>query len=70
MGFWAPVRYWLKNELREFVHELLGRANLKKRGIFNPKTVSKLIDDDFRWNIDASFTIFSLICIELWMITF
>ena len=66
-GFGAPLRQWLHGELREVAMELLGEKSLKTRGLFDPKTVARLVDDDYSGKIDASYTIFSLMCIEWWM---
>ena len=66
-GFGAPLRQWLHGELRKVVMEMLGEGSLKNRGLFDPKSVRKLIDDDYNGRIDAGYTIFSLICIEWWM---
>ena len=46
--------------------EMLGERSLKNRGLFDPRTVRKLIDDDYHGKIDASYPIFSLMCIEWW----
>ena len=65
-GFGAPLRKWLHGDLREVVLKMLGKRSLKNRGLFNPESVKKLIDDDYSGKIDASYTIFSLMCIEWW----
>jgi asparagine synthase (glutamine-hydrolysing) len=65
-GFVAPLRYWLRHELRPLVEEVLSESSLRDRGLFDPAAVSRLIDLDRRRQIDASYTIFALICIELW----
>lgn len=66
-GFGAPLRQWIHNDLREITMELLSEGNLKKRGLFKPRDVKKLIDDNYSGRIDAAYTIFSLLCIEWWM---
>lgn len=65
-GFGAPLRAWLKNELKDFVDELLGRESIEARGLFNYQEVRKLIQEDRDGIDDFSYPIFSLICIELW----
>ena len=65
-GFGAPLRQWLHGELREVVMEMLGEQSLKKRGLFDPKSVSRLVEDDHNGKIDASYPIFSLMCLEWW----
>ena len=42
------VGRWVgSGELREVVMEMLGERNLKERGLFDPKAVSKLVEDVF-----------------------
>ncbi len=65
-GFGAPIREWLKYDLRDYVEDLLGYDSLSSRGIFKPERVSQLIKYTNSGKIDASYTIFSLLCIELW----
>lgn len=65
-GFGAPIDRWIRNELRDWIRELLSDGNLRRRGLFEPKAVSKLIDDNEAGRISGSYTILSLVCIELW----
>jgi asparagine synthase (glutamine-hydrolysing) len=65
-GFGAPLRRWLRHELRPMVEDVLAPASVKRRGLFDPDAVTRLILKDRMGKIDASYTIFSLICIELW----
>ncbi|HBY55629.1 MAG TPA: asparagine synthetase B, partial [Coxiellaceae bacterium] len=65
-GFGAPLRYWLKNELKELVGDMLSTANLKKRGLFNPMGVQELISQDRQGIVDAAYPIFAILCVEMW----
>jgi asparagine synthase (glutamine-hydrolysing) len=65
-GFGAPLRRWLRNELREILGDILSYESLKRRNLFDPKAVWKLIADNDEGKIDASYTLFSLLCIEIW----
>jgi asparagine synthase (glutamine-hydrolysing) len=65
-GFGAPLRYWLKHELSPMVEDLLSETSLKKRGLFDPQGVKNFLDEDRGGRIDGAYTIFALICIELW----
>ena len=65
-GFGAPLRHWLRGPLRPMVDELLDKASINRRGIFDAKAVAKLIERDLAGQVDAAYTIFALICIELW----
>lgn len=61
--FGAPLRYWMKNELQPLVEDVLSESSLKNRGLFNYQGVKNLMDMDRNGRIDASYTIFALICI-------
>jgi asparagine synthase (glutamine-hydrolysing) len=65
-GFGAPLRRWLRNELRARVEDALDPAVLRRRGFFDPKAVRALIDDDRQGRVDGGYTIFALMCFELW----
>lgn len=69
-GFGAPLRRWLRTELRDLVQETLSPAALKRRGFFDPAAVARLIDDDWLGRVDGSYTIFSLLTFELWCRSF
>jgi asparagine synthase (glutamine-hydrolysing) len=65
-GFGAPLRHWLKNELSDYVEDLLSHSSLAARGLFDSERVRRLVVDNHSGKIDASYTIFSLMCIEIW----
>jgi asparagine synthase (glutamine-hydrolysing) len=65
-GFGAPLRRWMRHELRELLGDYLSESSLKKRGLFNSSAVQQLIVDNDQGKVDASYTILSLLCIEIW----
>jgi asparagine synthase (glutamine-hydrolysing) len=65
-GFGAPLRRWLRHELRSRVDDTLGAEALRRRGFFDPQAVRSLIENDRQGRIDGSYTIFALMCFELW----
>lgn len=65
-GFGAPLRRWLKRDLKPLVDDMLSDVSLQRRGLFKPESVRKLIEQDRRGQEDYSYPIFSLLCIELW----
>jgi asparagine synthase (glutamine-hydrolysing) len=65
-GFGAPLRAWLRTDLRPLVEDLLSERSLVRRGLFDPAGVREMIDLDRLQRRDASYTIFSMMCIELW----
>ncbi len=65
-GFGAPLRHWLRYDLRPVVDEVLSESSIVQRGLFDPQGVHRMIEMDRNRKLDSSDTIFSLICIELW----
>jgi asparagine synthase (glutamine-hydrolysing) len=65
-GFGAPLRHWMRFELRELLGDILSTESLKRRGLFEPLSVHSLIADNDSGRADASYTLLSLMCIELW----
>jgi asparagine synthase (glutamine-hydrolysing) len=65
-GFGAPLRHWLRNQLRPLVEDVLSADSLAKRGLFDPAAVRQLVDLNNSRQLDAAYSIFSMICIELW----
>ncbi|HRR09855.1 MAG TPA: asparagine synthase-related protein [Rhodothermales bacterium] len=65
-GFGVPLRHWMKVELRDLLADVLSEQSLRRRGLFDPKSVQQLIHANDKGKIDSSYTLLSLICIELW----
>jgi asparagine synthase (glutamine-hydrolysing) len=65
-GFGAPLRHWLRNDLRPLVNDMLSEESLSARGLFDPATVQQMVDANHRQEVDATYTIFAMICIETW----
>lgn len=65
-GFGAPLRPWMQFELREMLGDILSEASLRRRGLFDPVAVQELIAANDAGQLDASYTLLSLMCIELW----
>lgn len=65
-GFGAPLRRWLRVELRDWVADVLSEENIRRRGLFEPAAVQRLIADNDAGRRDGTYTLFSLLCIEVW----
>jgi asparagine synthase (glutamine-hydrolysing) len=65
-GFGAPLRTWMQNDLKEIMEDLLSNKGINNRGFFSAQKVEKLMIDNNLGKIDASYTLFSLLCIEIW----
>jgi asparagine synthase (glutamine-hydrolysing) len=69
-GFGAPIRTWLRQDLRDMVDEVLSVDSLERRGYFESSTVRKLIADDREGRADNTYRIWALMTLELWHRTF
>jgi len=68
--FSAPMRAWLKGPLSEMVGDILSEESMKKRGIYNPKYVTSLIENNRKGIQDNSQLIWRLLTNEIWFRTF
>jgi len=69
-GFGAPIRSWLRGPLRPLINDLLSEETIKRRGIFRPKEVKRVIDANFSGREDNNLQVFQLLGLELWQRTF
>jgi asparagine synthase (glutamine-hydrolysing) len=69
-GFGSPADYWLANDLREMVDDLLGPGQIAERGLFRPAAVQKLIQEQRTGRHDWSMQLWQLLTLELWQRTF
>ncbi|MGA9768320.1 MAG: asparagine synthase (glutamine-hydrolyzing) [Blastocatellia bacterium] len=69
-GFGAPADYWLANDLREMVDDLLSESRIKERGLFNAMAVRRLIEEQRAGREDWSLQIWQFLTLELWMQAF
>ena len=69
-GFGAPLRKWIQKELHEVIHDLLGPSQLRKRGIFEPDFVQRVLDENDSGQADHAYLIYALLNLELWQQTF
>jgi asparagine synthase (glutamine-hydrolysing) len=65
-GFAAPVDYWLANDLREMVDDLLSDTNIRNRGLFRPQSVRRFVDEHRSGREDWSMQIWQLLTLETW----
>ncbi|MGB8399289.1 asparagine synthase (glutamine-hydrolyzing) [Bradyrhizobium sp.] len=65
-GFGAPLRLWFRGKLKPLVEDVFSESSLKNRGLFDPRSVAELLTRDTAGKVDATYPIFSMMCIELW----
>jgi asparagine synthase (glutamine-hydrolysing) len=69
-GFGAPADYWLANDLREMVDDLLSETRVRERGLFRPDAVRMFVEEQRRGTQDWSMQIWQFLTLELWMQAF
>ena len=69
-GFGAPIRSWLRGPLRPMVDELLSDATVKRRGLFRPEEVKRVIEANLSGREDYNLQVFQLLTLELWQRAF
>ena len=66
-GFAAPVDYWLANDLRGMVDDLLSETNIRRRGLFRPEAVRRFVNEHRAGTEDWSMQIWQFLTLEHWM---
>jgi asparagine synthase (glutamine-hydrolysing) len=65
-GFGAPIRSWLRGALRPMIDDLLSEESVKRRGLFQPAAVQRLVAANFSGREDYNLQVFQLLTLELW----
>lgn len=66
MGFGVPIGSWFRNEMKEFVREVLLSERSLSRGIVRPEVVLRYVNEHLNAERDHSFQIWTLLMLELW----
>ncbi|HEV8426369.1 MAG TPA: asparagine synthase (glutamine-hydrolyzing) [Pyrinomonadaceae bacterium] len=69
-GFGAPIRSWLRGPLRPLIADLLSEETVRRRGIFRPNQVKRVLEANFSGREDYNLQVFQLLGLELWHRTF
>jgi asparagine synthase (glutamine-hydrolysing) len=65
-GFGAPIRSWLRGALRPLVDDLLSEETVRRRGLFRPEQVRKIVAANLSGREDFNLQVFQLLNLELW----
>ena len=65
-GFSIPMKHWLCSSLKPMMLDLLSSDTLKRRGYFNPQTVSSWIQEHLDGRVNHSHRLWALMVLELW----
>jgi asparagine synthase (glutamine-hydrolysing) len=70
MGFGVPVSRWFRDELRDYVYEILLEPRTLNRGYFKREGVERLLKDHIELRYDHSSRIWALLFLEVWFRVF
>jgi asparagine synthase (glutamine-hydrolysing) len=65
-GFAPPVSRWLREELRDFSHDLLLAPDAFAAGLFERPELARLLADHAAGRIEAGWSIWTLLMLEVW----
>jgi asparagine synthase (glutamine-hydrolysing) len=66
MGFGVPIANWFRGEMKSFVSDVLLSEKAQKRGLFEPKTVSRFVAEHVGGERDRAAQLWTLLMLELW----
>jgi asparagine synthase (glutamine-hydrolysing) len=65
-GFPMPFTLWFQREARSFLHDVLSASTVRRRGLFNPLFVEKLLKEHEKGFADHGSLLYGLLSVELW----
>ncbi|MDT7808389.1 MAG: hypothetical protein QOJ70_2202 [Acidobacteriota bacterium] len=65
-GFGAPIRAWLRGPLQPLVDELLSEETVKRRGLFRPEEVRRVVEANLSGREDFNLQVLQLLTLEMW----
>jgi asparagine synthase (glutamine-hydrolysing) len=65
-GFNVPIPSWLSGGLREFAHDALAPARVRRQGLLDPDAVGRLLADHGARRADLSRPIWTLLVLSVW----
>jgi asparagine synthase (glutamine-hydrolysing) len=65
-GFPVPLSVWFRQDARALLRDVLSPAAVRRRGLFNPQYVQRLIAQNERGEADVGARLWALINVELW----
>lgn len=65
-GFVGPMTRWLQTDLKALTLDMLSERNLQKHGLFNTKTIGRILNDHYSGKEINDATIWSLVMFQAW----
>ena len=64
--FGAPLRAWMRHDLRELLEDTLSEETIRRRGYFKHKEIRRMIDWNLLGREDYAHRLWALLTFELW----
>ena len=65
-GFSMPMKNWLRRELQPLMRDLLSDDRVRRRGLFEPREVARLVTEHVDGRANHAHQLFSLMVFERW----
>jgi asparagine synthase (glutamine-hydrolysing) len=65
-GFGIPIAKWFRSDLKDLVQDTLSPQRIKAQGIFNPRTIQRLLAEHLQGTRDNRKELWTLLMFELW----
>lgn len=65
-GFGMPIAFWIKNQLKEYILDMLNEDRVKREGLFDYKYIKKILNEHLENKVDNRKKIWALFMFELW----
>src|SRR5687768_8177649 len=66
MGFGVPIGKWFRDEMKDFIREVLTSSRAVRRGVVKPEATAKYLAEHLAGERDHSYRIWTLLMLELW----
>jgi asparagine synthase (glutamine-hydrolysing) len=66
MGFGVPIADWFRNELKDYVRDVLLGQGALRRGYFDPDALRALVEEHASARVDHGYRLWALLMFELW----
>ena len=67
IGFGVPLDYWLKNELTEWVNDIVHDSSVEKQNILNKNTILNRWNDFKNSNNESGLSIWYICILQSWL---
>jgi asparagine synthase (glutamine-hydrolysing) len=65
-GFGFPIAHWLRSEMSGFLRHAVAHSRWIEQGVFEPATVTQLVEEHLAGKRDHNFRLWILMNLEIW----